>query len=92
MKLRWLTNALVSMHMAHRYIAVANPEAARRTIDSVERSIERITDFPLSGRIGSVPGTRELIVPGLPYLVVYLVTDSEVVILRVFHDKQDRRH
>jgi len=89
MKLRWLNGANRSIQTAHRYIAVANPDAARRTIDRAERAIGRLTNFPLSGRIGSVPGTRELIVPGLPYLVVYLVTDSEVVILRVFHAKQE---
>jgi plasmid stabilization system protein ParE len=35
-----------------------------------------------------VVGTRELVVPGSTYLIVYRVTDEEVQILRVFHCRQ----
>jgi len=34
---------------------------------------------------GRVPGTRELVVTGTPYIVAYRVRDETVEILRVFH-------
>jgi plasmid stabilization system protein ParE len=37
------------------------------------------------GRAGRVPGTKELIVPGLSYIVPYRVKDGEVQVLRVYH-------
>lgn len=45
--------------------------------------------MPLLGRAGRVSGTRELVVPGLPYVVVYLLEgddlDGVVAILRIIH-------
>jgi toxin ParE1/3/4 len=37
------------------------------------------------GRLGRVPGTRELPVPGTRYLVPYRVTEDSLQILRVDH-------
>lgn len=45
---------------------------------------DRLEKFPNSGRQGLIPGTRELVVPGLPYFLVYKVSDK-VEILRVMH-------
>ena len=37
------------------------------------------------GRPGRVPGTREHMVTGTPYLLPYRVRDGVVEVLRVFH-------
>jgi addiction module RelE/StbE family toxin len=91
MKIRWLNNALRSLRTVHGYIALDNPAAAGRTLLRLEQAVKRLSDYPLSGRAGIVSGTRELVIAGLPYLIVYRVTDVEVQILRVFHTKQDSR-
>ena len=91
MKIRWLHTALLSLRTVHNYTAFENPAAAKRTVARLEQAVARLGDYPLSGREGIVMGTRELVVPGLPYLIVYRVTDREVQILRVFHTKQDPR-
>lgn len=44
--------------------------------------------FPLSGRLGRVPGTRELVIHHTPYIAVYAVDDSVVRVLRVIHGAQ----
>ncbi|MDR2726446.1 MAG: type II toxin-antitoxin system RelE/ParE family toxin, partial [Deltaproteobacteria bacterium] len=44
--------------------------------------------FPESGRPGRVPGTRELVIAGLPYLLPYRVRNDVVEILRFFHTSQ----
>ncbi|MGQ0742092.1 MAG: type II toxin-antitoxin system RelE/ParE family toxin [Alphaproteobacteria bacterium] len=43
------------------------------------------------GRKGKIPNTREWIVRGLPYVVVYRIQDDAIVILAVFHSAQQRR-
>jgi toxin ParE1/3/4 len=40
------------------------------------------------GRIGRVPGTRELIVGGTPWIIVYRVRADAVEIIRVLHGAQ----
>lgn len=67
------------------YNADDNPTAALATIDRIEAAALRLTGFPLSGREGSVPGTRELPIPGLPFLLIYRVRDATVEVLRVLH-------
>lgn len=69
------------------HIALENPSAALDIWDDIERQIERLRDFPRSGRIGRVPETRELVVSGTPYIVVYLISD-DVELIRVLHGAQ----
>jgi len=47
--------------------------------------------FPESGRPGNAPPTREIVVPGLPYIVVYAVAGTDVEIIAVFHAARDRQ-
>jgi len=88
MKLRWLKRGVASLLAVEQHIAADNPAAGRRIADTIETAVNRLAQFPQIGRVGVVDGTRELIVPGTPFLVVYVVTQKEVLILRVFHCKQ----
>lgn len=69
------------------HIAEDNPAAALNMWDEIERHVERLSDFPHSGRTGRVPRTRELVVPGTAYIVVYMVGD-DVELVRVLHGAQ----
>lgn len=72
------------------FIARENPIAAKRVVASIEHASRRLRDFPLSGRQSAVDGTRELIVRNLPYIAVYLVHESYVEIIAVFHPAQNK--
>ena len=72
------------------YIARENPSAAARVVSAIESSILRLGLFPLSGRSGAVKGTRELVLPRLPYIAVYQVTIDHVEIVAVFHAAQNK--
>jgi toxin ParE1/3/4 len=67
-------------------IALDDPSALDMW-DEIERQVERLRDFPRSGRAGRIPETRELVVSGTPYIVVYLVSDG-VEFIRVLHGAQ----
>jgi toxin ParE1/3/4 len=54
----------------------------------VLRIIEQVAllaNHPGIGRPGRVEGTRELVIPGLPYLVAYSHRNDTVAVLRVLH-------
>lgn len=47
-------------------------------------------DFPMMGHEGSVAGTREFKVTGLPYLIVYSISfDENIDIVTIMHTRRD---
>jgi toxin ParE1/3/4 len=66
------------------YIALADPAAALGIWDEVERQVERLRDHPRSGRVGRRTGTRELVVAGTPFIVIYRIAQT-VELFRVMH-------
>lgn len=85
MRVRWLHAALRNLDIEAEYIARDNPEAAAGAVIAIQASVERLSNHPSMGRPGRVPGTRELVVSGTPYVIPYRVRGEEVQILRVFH-------
>lgn len=85
MRVRWLRRALRNLDEEAEYIARDDPAAAARVVERIVTSVDRLAAHPAAGRPGRVPGTRELIVSGTPYLVPYRVRGETVEILRVFH-------
>ncbi len=47
-----------------------------------------LAEHPELGRVGRVGGTRELVVTGTPYLLVYRIRGDELQILRVLHGRR----
>ena len=90
MKLRWTSAASRMLRSIFQFIAADDPVAANKVATSIRNISLNLITFPRMGCIGRVEGTRELVVPELPYILVYRITDTEVHILRVFHAKQDR--
>ena len=85
MRVRWLRTALANLEAEAQYIARDSPAAAGRAVATIARSVERLAEYPASGRPGRVAGTRELVVPGTPYIIPYRVRGGAVEVLRVFH-------
>ncbi len=85
MKVVWLSTAEQDVEALTDYIAVDNPQAALRIFTTIRRSVERLGTHPQLGRAGRVERTRELVIPNLPYIVVYTIIAQEVRILAVLH-------
>ena len=77
MKLRYTRQALADLDEARSYIAERNPEAAAAMADRIRTAIGGLTVFPDRGRPGRISGTRELVIPATPFVVVQ--RDSEIV-------------
>jgi plasmid stabilization system protein ParE len=45
-----------------------NPSAAILVDERIVAAVFRLIDFPASGRVGRIAGTRELVIDGTPYV------------------------
>jgi toxin ParE1/3/4 len=55
----------------------SNPAAASRVGQRILDAVRHLEDFPWQGRPGRSPGTRELVISPLPYLVIYSVDAAD---------------
>jgi len=85
-RVRWLRRALKNLDEEVEYIARDDPQAVAKIVERIATSVDQLATQPGLGRPGRVPGTRELVVGGTPYLVPYRVRGEVVEILRVFHE------
>ncbi len=88
MKVEWLPEAERSLAAQLERIGKHDPWAALDMGDAIHAAVGRLADFPAMARAGRVRGSRELVVVGTPYTVVYRIEPSVVVILRVLHGAQ----
>jgi toxin ParE1/3/4 len=87
-KVEWLHEAERNLAAQLEWIAEHEPWAALDMGDAIHAAVGRLADHPAMARPGRVAGTRELVVAGTPYIVVYRIEPSAVVILRVLHTAQ----
>jgi plasmid stabilization system protein ParE len=75
----------------HRRLPLSAPSLfCHFHLEATLRSGKVTEDIPYSGRIGTKPGTRELVLVPLPYLMIYAVDEKSIHILRFLHTAQDR--
>ena len=70
------------------YVRLDKPGADARLLKTIQEAADGLLEFPSSGKAGRMPGTRELVVSGTVYILVYRVRGNTVVILRVMHSKR----
>lgn len=72
------------------YIARDDPQAAVAQGDRIMAALDHLPHHPEMGRAGRVKGTRELVVGGTPFIVVYRVNPKaqRVEVLRMLHGAQ----
>ncbi len=90
MHVRWSLLALSQLDDIQAYIAEEDPVAAYSLVHKFwDRVNADLADHPEIGRVGlHVPATRELVIAGTSYIVVYEITDEDVNVLRVRHGAQ----
>jgi addiction module RelE/StbE family toxin len=88
-RVRWTKEALSEPGATRRFIAGDNPKVARKIATRIRTAATKLGRHPEIGRSGRVPGTRELVIPGTPYLLVYAVLPDRVAVLTLLHGAQD---
>lgn len=89
MRINWLTKAGQDLVDIRSFIAADHPDVAAQVAKRILDTVAYLRDHPEIGRPGRIPGTRELVIPGLPYIVPYLVKGATIVILGVLHASQE---
>ncbi|NHZ48052.1 type II toxin-antitoxin system RelE/ParE family toxin [Nitratidesulfovibrio liaohensis] len=87
-QVRWLRKSLRDLKDIATFIAKDDPETARNVASRIWEAARSLAVAPERGRVGRLFGTRELVLPGLPYFLAYRVRDGEVQILRVIHQRR----
>jgi len=85
MRLRWSEEAVEDLVRIGRYIAEDDAVAARKLLSKLRGSVQRLKEYPLSGRVVPELGRSDVreVIEG-SYRIVYRVEESGVVILVVF--------
>lgn len=88
-KIDWTEQAVRQLDQARDYIALSNSEeVAGRITMRIVNSIQQLANFPMLGRSGRVPGTRELVISNTPFIAAYALDHGRVVILALYHGAQ----
>jgi len=84
--IEWAEQATQQLDQFHDYIALPNSvDVADRVALQIVGSVQRLAAFPMSGRSGRLPGTRELLIPNTPFIATYAIEKARIVVLAVYH-------
>jgi toxin ParE1/3/4 len=87
--IEWTEQATRQLDQAHDYITLSSSdEIAARITMHIATSVQQLATFPMSGRSGRVPGTRELVISNSPFVVAYRIEKERIVILAIYHGAQ----
>ncbi|ASK35433.1 hypothetical protein CEK62_14120 [Alcanivorax sp. N3-2A] len=84
MEIFWTKEAIEDRWNLYDYIEERNPLAAMALDDLFSEQSARLVEYPLSGRVGRVPGTQETVVHE-NYMMVYDIVRNQIRILNVVH-------
>jgi len=87
MKIIWAAEAKRQLSEIWHYIALDDPHAADRMVTRMVAAVEKLGHFPHLGRPGR-ENSRELVVSGTPFTVVYRAEKDEVRIATILHGAQ----
>ncbi len=84
----WAPLARARLREIRAYVARDKSQAAERLAARIVAVIETLRYHPYIGRAGTDPGTRELVIGGTPYLVLYRVQHKRITIVTIWHGAQ----
>lgn len=95
-RITWLHKAVADLARVREFIRVNNPAAAERAGRRISKAVHTISAHPSIGRpvldIEWNVAFRDVFIPFAQggYWLRYAVTDDEIIIVRVWHGREDR--
>ena len=89
-RLIWTDEVLDGLNQIAEYIAVSNPQAAKKLVQPVFEKVSRVGRFPESGRVPlelSESRYREVVVS--PCRVFYKIDGDQMFVLYVFREERE---
>ena len=90
MRIRWTPDAVADLEQISHYLKDHHPHYRQPTMRKLYETVRSLKGSPHRGRLGREEGTRELLFPPLPYVVVYRVKHECIEVLRIYHAAQNR--
>ncbi|GLS17162.1 toxin Y4kP [Labrys miyagiensis] len=87
-RLRWTRRALRRLDEIGTFIAADSPRAAEKIVRRLTSASRHLIQNPALGRTGRIPGTRELVLADVPYIIAYRVEGTDIELLTVMHAAQ----
>jgi toxin ParE1/3/4 len=84
----WSRRATKHLRDLRDYIAKDSDRNAAMIANRILRAVELLQTQPEMGRPGRISGTRELVVPGTPYVIPYRLRRQSLELIAVFHGRQ----
>lgn len=73
----------------YAYYAERDYEHAERVVRAIFAACYGLVDFPLLGKQGKKPGTRERLMTRYPYRIVYRISGETIAVARVLDQRQN---
>lgn len=89
MQVRWTETAARDLEEIFEFVRQESDSRARAVAELLFDSAVSLSSMPNRGRRGRLEGTRELIVPSSPYIIVYRVVRPAIQILRIYHGARE---
>jgi toxin ParE1/3/4 len=89
MQVEWSDHAFSDLKIISEFIEQDRDiRTANRVSRTILDAIQTLPAMPYRGRYGRVADTRELVIPGLPYVMIYRLTDERILVLNIVHGAQ----
>ncbi len=88
MKIRIAPAASGHLTAAFEYLDAINSKAAAAQMKRIFDGVDQLKRFPESAPAGRVEGTRELVIPRTPFIVVYSIDADIINIVAILHSSQ----
>ncbi|AFK56163.1 type II toxin-antitoxin system RelE/ParE family toxin [Tistrella mobilis] len=88
MRIIWSRFAALDRERIFDRIAAHDLGAAIGIDERIQQQSSDLARFPQRGRPGRIPGTRELVIHGTPYILAYRPGEETVRLLRLLHGAQ----
>lgn len=85
MKIRWTRLARSDIKAAYDYLAADSATAADQFLVRIQQAAAVLVQYPMAGRTGRIPSTRELVIAGTPWILPYRIKRGFIDILAVIH-------
>jgi toxin ParE1/3/4 len=88
MKIVWSRRAMRHLVKLREFIEKDSEQNAGLIAKRILGAVDLLSTQPGMGRPGRITGTRELVVPGTPYLIPYRIRGERLELMAVFHGRQ----
>jgi plasmid stabilization system protein ParE len=91
MKLRFTPPALADLDDILAFLRADSPAGADRALSRIEAVLERLMDYPKTGRLTTKRGVRYVNIQPYPYLIFYRPLANEIEVIAIRHGARSPR-